>query len=100
MDFEKIKKFGVIEVIYENYDEKENDDNNDVKNDDNNDVKNDDNNDVKNDDNNDVNNDDNNDLEDSDNSGNRTGRKIIWYYIIHILSPFKNYRRIKKLIKR
>ncbi len=76
MDFEKIKKFGVIEVIYENYDEKENDDNNDDKND------------------------DNNDLEDSDNSGNRTGRKIIWYYIIHILSPFKNYRRIKKLIKR
>jgi hypothetical protein len=39
-------------------------------------------------------------IDESDNSGNRTGRKIIWYYIKHIMSPFKNYRRIKKCIKK
>ncbi len=76
MNFEKIKKFGVIEEIYENNDNHNNDDNHNKDDDENHYV------------------------DESDNSGNRTGRKIIWYYIVHILSPFKNYRRIKKLIRR
>lgn len=100
MNFEMIKKFGVIEVIYENYD----DNNKQI---------------VK------IIKDDRKDdcereyltpdeinyikkywkidfdyTEDSDNSGNTTGRKIIWYYIKHIFSPFKNFRRIRKIFRR
>jgi len=36
----------------------------------------------------------------SDNSGNIIGRKIIWYYIKHLFSPLKNFRRVRNIIRR
>jgi hypothetical protein len=36
----------------------------------------------------------------SDNSGNIIGRKIIWYYIKHLFSPLKNFRRVRNIFRR
>ena len=90
MNFEMIKKFGVIEIVYENYDDN---DKNIFKI-------------IKDDREDEINYTkkylkiDLDYTEESDNSGNRTGRKIIWYYIKHIFSPFKNFRRIRKIFRR